>query len=360
MPCAKLSRISERNRLLSVHDMTGAEKLTMDDIAELAGVSAASVSRALNGRPGVSPTTRAAIVKIAQEHNFSGNLAARALSSGKEGRVAVTLPHVHAEYFARILSGAAEVFHDHGVSLMLETTAHSHERQADALRKFMRSGIDGALLMLPDESPSELGDLHRSGLPFVVVDAIDPLTLPLPWITCAHAIGARDATAHLLALGHRRIGIVTGEPNLTTSDRLHGVRQAMSAAGASLDDELVRQRSYRELHGGYTAAMELLTAPDPPTAIFAFNDLLAFGVLRAAHELGIAVPGRLSVVGFDDLEPASLVTPGLTTVRQPLARMGAVAAELLLRWIDGDKPTAMHIALPVELVERGSTAPPAP
>jgi LacI family transcriptional regulator len=339
--------------------MPAADKLTMDDIAQLAGVSTASVSRALNGRPGVSPATRAAIVKIAQEHQFSGNLAARALSSGKEGRVAVTLPHVHAEYFARILGGAAEVFHQHGVSLLLETTAHSHDRQAGALRKLMGSGIDGALLMLPDESPSELGDLHRSGLPFVVVDAIEPLTLPLPWITCAHAFGARDATAHLLGLGHRRIGIVTGEPNLTTSDRLHGVRQAMVAAGATLEDELVKERSYRELRGGYTAAMELLTGADPPTAIFAFNDILAFGVLRAAHELGVAVPGQLSVVGFDDLEPASLVTPALTTVRQPLARIGAVAAELLLQWIDGDKPAGMHIALPVELVQRGSTAPPA-
>jgi LacI family transcriptional regulator len=193
----------------------------------------------------------------------------------------------------------------------------------------------------------------------VVVDAIDPLTVPLPWITCAHAIGARDAMAHLLRLGHRRIGIITGEPKLlTTLDRLHGVRQALSAAGMSLDEELVRQRNYRDPDGGYSAAMELLSLPDPPTAIFAFNDVLAFGVLRAAHELGVAVPAQLSLVGFDDLEPASLVTPGLTTVRQPLARIGAVAAGLLLRWIDGDKPAAMHIELPVELVQRGSTAPP--
>lgn len=338
--------------------MTVAGRLTIDDIAQLAGVSTASVSRALNGRPGVSPATRAAIVKIAEDHQFTGNLAARALSSGKEGRVAVTLPHVHAEYFARILAGAAEVFYERGVSLMLETTAHSHDRQEGALGKLMRSGIDGALLMLPDESPSELEELYRSGLRFVVVDAIDPLTVPVPWITCAHAVGARDATAHLLGLGHRRIGVVAGEPHLlATSDRLHGVRQAMSAAGASLEDELVRHRSYGDLDGGYAAAMELLTAPNPPTAIFALNDVLAFGVLRAAHELGVAVPGRLSVVGFDDLEPASLVTPALTTVRQPLARIGAVAADLLLRWVDGDKPAAMHIGLPVELVQRGSTAP---
>jgi LacI family transcriptional regulator len=271
----------------------------------------------------------------------------------------VTLPHVHAEYFARILSGAADVFYKRGVSLMLETTAHSHERQEGALRKLMRSGIDGALLMLPDESPAELEDLYRSGLRFVVVDAIDPLTVPLPWITCAHAVGARDAMAHLLRLGHRRIGVITGEPGLlTTLDRLHGVRQALSAADMSLDDELVRQRSYGDPDGGYTAAMELLNGSDPPTAIFALNDVLAFGVLRAAHELAVAVPSQLSVVGFDDLEPASLVTPALTTVRQPLARIGGVAADLLLRWIDGENPTAMHIELPVELVQRGSTAPP--
>jgi LacI family transcriptional regulator len=340
--------------------MTAPGRLTIDDIAELAGVSTASVSRALNGRPGVSSATRATILKIASDHQFTGNLAARALSSGKDGRVAVTLPYVHAEYFARILAGAADAFYKRGVSLMLETTAHSHDRQAGALRKLMRSGIDGALLMLPDESPSELEDLYDSGFRFIVVDAIDPLTVPLPWITCAHAIGARDAMRHLLGLGHRRIGIVTGEPKLLTSlDRLHGVRQALSTAGISLEEDLVRQRSYRNPEGGYTAAMELLTAPDPPTAIFAFNDVLAFGVLRAAHELGVAVPAGLSVVGFDDLEPASLVTPALTTVRQPLTRIGAVAADLLLQWIDGEEPAAMHIELPVELVQRGSTAPPA-
>jgi LacI family transcriptional regulator len=339
--------------------MTEPGRLTIDDIADLAGVSTASVSRALNGRPGVSSATRAAIQKIAQDHQFTGNVAARALSSGRDGRVAVTLPHVHAEYFARILAGAADVFYKRGVSLMLETTAHSHDRQAGALQKLMRSGIDGALLMLPDESPSELEDLYRSGLRFVVVDAIDQLTVPLPWITCAHAVGARDATAHLLRLGHRRIGIVTGDPKLlTTLDRLHGVRQALSAAGMSLEDELVRQRSYGDMDGGYTAAMELLSGPDAPTAIFAFNDVLAFGVLRAAHELGVVVPAQLSLVGFDDLAPASLVTPALTTVRQPLARIGAVAADLLLQWIDGEKPAAMHIELPVELVQRGSTAPP--
>ncbi len=340
--------------------MSASDRLTIGDIADLAGVSAASVSRALNGRPGVSSDTRAAILKIARDRQFTHNVAARALSSGKHSRVAVTLPHVHAEYFARILAGAAEVFHRRGVSLMLETTAHSHDRQKGVLHKLMRSGIDGALLLLPDESPSELEDVYRSGLRFVVVDAIDPPKAPLPWITCAHAVGARDAVTHLLELGHRRIGIVTGEPMvMATLDRMHGVRQALSAAGMTIEETLVRQRSYRAPDGGYTAAMELLSAPDPPTAIFAFNDVLAFGVLRAAHELGISVPAQLSVVGFDDLEPASLVTPALTTVRQPLAQIGTAAADLLLQWIDSGRPTAIHIELPVELVRRGSTAPPA-
>lgn len=331
----------------------------MKEIAALAGVSTASVSRALNGMPGVSSSTRAAILKIAKERQFTGSVAARALSSGKEGRVAVTLPRVHAEYFARILAGAAEVFYTRGVSMMLETTLHSNDRQTGVLRKLMRSGIDGALMLLPYESTRELADLYRGGLRFVVVDAVDPLTVPLPWITCAHAAGAREATAHLIDLGHRRIGFITGEPTaLATADRLHGVRQALTAAGRSFKEEMVRQGNFSDRDGGYTAAMELLTAPDPPTAFFAFNDILAFGVLRAAHELGISVPAHLSVVGFDDLEPATLVTPALTTVRQPLARMGALAADLLLQWIDGDKPDAMHIELPVELIQRASTAPP--
>lgn len=332
---------------------------TLQDIARLAGVSTASVSRALNGRPGVSAETRAAIAKIAAAHRFTGNATARALSLGRHGRVGLMLPQVQAEYFARILSGAAEVFQQQGVSMALTTTEHDHERELRIVASMSHSAIDGGLMLLPHESLSELAALHASGFPFVIVDAEENIDLPLPWITCTHVVGARSAAEHLLSLGHRRIGVIGWERRvLANVDRLHGIRQAFTAAGLTFDETLLRHGHRAEIEDGYLAAGELLDLPEPPTAIFGLNDNLALGVLRAAAHRGVHVPTELSVVGFDDLQTAALVTPMLTTVRQPLGAMGAYGARVLLRWIEGDAPPAMHIQLPTELIVRESTMPP--
>jgi DNA-binding LacI/PurR family transcriptional regulator len=337
--------------------MTVGEPATMQDLARLAGVSVASVSRALSGKPGVSPATRSAIARLAREHGFTGNEPARALSTGRTGRIAVTLPNIEAEYFARILAGAAQVIHDAGLSLVLETTQHERDRQSDAIHRFLRIGVDGALLLLPAESAREISALYDSDFKFVIIDPVDEVTAPSPWITSANAMGARQAVEHLLGLGHRRIAVITGESHFfSTKERLHGVRDALDRAGTDLDPQLVRVSRYTESVGAYEATLDLLRLPDPPTAIFALNDRLAFGTLQAAHVLKLPVPDALSIVGFDDLEAAALVSPGLTTVRQPLATMGSTAATMLIQLINGQGPPGMHIQLPTELVVRQSTA----
>src|SRR3954463_16424247 len=178
--------------------MTLDRSATMQDLARLAGVSVATVSRALSGKPGVSSATRSAIARLAREHSYTENLPARALSSGRTGRIAVTLPNVQAEYFARILAGAAQVIHDGGFSLVLETTQHEPDRQSDAIQRFMKMGVDGALLLLPAESDREITALYDSGFKFVIIDPIDQVTAPLPWITSTYAMGARRAIEHLV------------------------------------------------------------------------------------------------------------------------------------------------------------------
>jgi DNA-binding LacI/PurR family transcriptional regulator len=339
--------------------MTLDEPATMEDLARMAGVSVASVSRALSGKPGVSAATRAAIARLAREHGFTGNQPARALSTGQTGRIAVSLPNIEAEYFARILAGAARVAHDAGLSLVLETTHHERDRQSDAIRRFMRIGVDGALLLLPAESTREISALWDSGFKFVIIDPIDEVTAPAPWITSTNATGARHAVEHLVELGHRGIAVITGESQIfSTRERLHGVRDALERAGMDLDPRLVRVSRYAESAGAYEATLDLMRRPDPPTAIFAFNDRLAFGALQAAHMLKVAVPEALSIVGFDDLEAAALVSPGLTTVRQPLAMMGSTAATMLTQLINGQSPAGMHIQLPTELIVRQSTSAP--
>jgi LacI family transcriptional regulator len=179
-------------------------------------------------------------------------------------------------------------------------------------------------------------------------------------VSAANASGARSATQHLLSLGHRRIAAILGVPEWTASvERLNGYRAALASAGVLAEPEFVVDSDF-SLEGGEAAADALLGLPHRPTAIFAFNDNMAIGTLRAARKRGLRVPEDLSVVGFDDSEESAIVTPALTTVRQPLAEMGRMAASLLLRLLENQPLEALNIELATRLVVRDSTAPPPP
>jgi LacI family transcriptional regulator len=187
-----------------------------------------------------------------------------------------------------------------------------------------------------------------------------PLPERVPVVSATHWAGARAATEHLLELGHRRIAIIEGRKGwVATQERANGYQAALAGAGVLPSPELVDRGNF-EIADGYEAARRLLALADPPTAIFASNDNMAIGALRAAAELGVAVPERLSIVGFDDSELSRVVTPALTTVRQPLEEMGRMAVSLLTRLIDGQRVETLRIELATRLVVRSSTAPPAP
>jgi LacI family transcriptional regulator len=333
-------------------------RATIRDIADLAGVSIATVSRVLNDRPDVAPETRETVLQVVREHGFSTNRGARGLSSGRTGMVGLTLPLVADAYFGPILSGAAEALYESDMRIVLAPTLHEHDREVSLLERLMRGTTDGAILMLPEESADELRMLQRQGFPFVIVD---PREAPPDGIACVsamHAAGAKQATEHLLELGHRRIGAVAGVPGwYATEERLIGFRAALAGAGILLDPELVVHSDWR-IPGGTAAAEQLLSIDDPPTAIFAFNDNVAIGALHAAHARGLSVPGDLSIVGFDDTEQAVIVRPRLTSVRQPLAEMGRMGVSLLTRLIDGQRVEALRMELSTTLVVRESTAPP--
>jgi LacI family transcriptional regulator len=240
---------------------------------------------------------------------------------------------------------------------VLAPTLHEHDREVSLLERLMRGTTDGAILMLPEESADELRMLQRQGFPFVVVD---PREAPPEGIACVaamHAAGAKQATEHLLELGHRRIGAIAGaEGWYATEERLIGFRAALAGAGILLDPSLVVYSDWR-IPRGTEAAEELLALPDPPTAIFGFNDNVAIGALHAARNRGLSVPGDLSVVGFDDTAQAVIVTPQLTSVRQPLAEMGRMGVSLLTRILDGQRVDALRMELSTTLIVRESTAP---
>jgi LacI family transcriptional regulator len=335
-----------------------SNRLTIRQIAELAGVSIATVSRVLNGRNDVAPETREAVTRVIRENGYTANRNARGLSAGRTGLIGVLVPLIYPAYFSAILAGAAEALSEQDRRVVLSPTGHEHDREVSLLERLMHGVADGALIVMPEESSSELERLVDGGYRFVVVDPIMPLAERIPSVSAAHTSGADQAMRHLLNLGHRRIAQITGPRGwLATEDRRRGYQAALASAGI-LPDPTLEVEAIPEIPPGRAAADQLFDLPEPPTAIFAFNDNIAIGAIQAARARGLRVPEDLSVVGFDDVEPATIVTPALTTVRQPLAEMGRTAVSLLNRLLERQRFETLHVELATRLVVRESTAPP--
>jgi LacI family transcriptional regulator len=333
--------------------------VTIRQVADLAGVSIATVSRVVNGRSDVSSTTREAVRRVMREQGYHAGVRARPGVPGAEARtglVGVTMPVIHHGYFASILAGAAEALYERDMRIVLCPTRHEHDREVSLLERLMQGETDGAILILPEESNEELRTLTGHGFRFVVVDPLSEPAEGLPVVSAAHSSGATQATHHLLDLGHRRIGVITGPEGMASEERLRGHQAALAAAGVLPNQGLVMRSNFR-VDGGYEAAGRLLDRPDPPSAIFAFNDSMAIGVLQAARERGLRLPVDLSVVGFDDTVEATIAVPALTTVRQPLAEMGRMAVGLLLRLLENRRLEPLRVQLATKLVVRNSTAP---
>jgi LacI family transcriptional regulator len=274
--------------------------------------------------------------------------------SARTGFVGLLAPLVSDPYFGPIVGGAVEAAYEQELRLLVATTLHEHTREASLLDR-MRGTTDGIAISLPEQSSEELLEHPQ---PVVVVDPLFPLDERVPSVAAAHRSGADQAMRHLLDLGHRRIAAICGPPGwLATEDRRRGYEAALAAAGLPLDPALLTASDF-ERGPGMEAAATLLELPEPPTAIFAFNDAIAIGALRAAGDRGLRVPEDLSILGFDDIQHATIVAPALTTIRQPLAEMGRAAIGLLSRLVYGGSDERLHIQLPTRLVVRESTAPP--
>ena len=331
---------------------------TIRDIAREAGVSVATISRVLNRQPHVAPETRETVLRVVRERGFSRNPSARALSGARTGLVGVMLPRILPSYFAYLVSALTEALYERDSRAILCPTEDEHDREVGLLERLLHGTTDGAVLILPAESSEELRALSEHGYPFVVLDPRWPLYPGVVSVSAANTAGAIDATEHLLGLGHRRIAAITGPAGwCATEERLIGYRGALARAGVPLDRTLELPGNF-EIAGGYASAQQLLDGPLAPTAIFGFNDNLAIGALQAARSRGLRVPEDVSIVGFDDSEQAALVTPLLTSVRQPLSEMGRMAVSVLTRLIEDRAGEALRVELSTTLVVRSSTAPP--
>jgi LacI family transcriptional regulator, galactose operon repressor len=334
----------------------GRARATVRDVAAETGLSIATVSRVLNGQSNVAPHTRELVLRAVGR---LGDQAPRprAAPDAPGGAVYVRCPYVLTDYFGLIVSSVGETIELHGRQMILGA---GEAAQGSAVLPGLpdRPGVAGAILVLPPEPGDELVRLRDRGFPFVVIDPRTPPPKDIAAVSAAHFAGGRKLMAHVVELGHRRVGIIGGPVRWLPSEaRLAGYTASLADAGVLPVPELLRNVPEPNIEHGYLAAGELLDLPERPTALVAFNDKMAVGALRAAAERGLSVPGDLSVAGFDDIDVSRATTPALTTVRQPLQEMGRMAVTLLMRLLSRHTLEALHVSLGTELVVRASTGP---
>jgi LacI family transcriptional regulator len=327
---------------------------TIREVAESAGVSVTTVSHVVNGTRFVAPETADRVREAMRVLNYRPNRLARSLRRGETHTIGLILPDSANPFFAeysRLLEEAAFLL---DYSLVLCNSNGDSEKERRYTDVLVNNQVDGIIFMAAGEDPQSLQDLVAQNFPIVVVDRIlDHIEVDTV-ITDNHLSG-RLAGQHLLELGHRRVGIIRGPSNITPSaQRVSGLTETYAAAGHPLGSELLAVGDFHS-ESGYKAARDLLRLASRPTAIFACNDLMAIGALRAIHEAGLTVPGDVSLVGHDDIELASYTQPSLTTISQPITDLAETSIHLLLQRIRHPEMDVQRVVLPNRLVVRQST-----
>jgi LacI family transcriptional regulator len=337
---------------------------TISDVAKRAGVSAMTVSRVVNSTGYTSAETRGRVEAAIEELGYVPNALARQLRSKRTKTIALVVSDISNPFFTTIARGAEDVAVGHGFSVMYCNTDESEAEEEQYLLMLIERQVDGVLLVPARSSGTSFRLLQAHGMPVVVMDR-RVAARNVDSVLCDSEAGAFALTRHLIELGHRRIAVLTGRRNVSTSvDRVAGCRRALEEAGLTLGDELVHYGGFNfgklNQADGHRMVEEVLAAPgERPTAVFAANNFIAFGAMRALGEAGLRVPDDMSVVAFDDLPEGWVAEPFLTVAAQPAYEIGHRAAALLLSHISGDHAaTGESIVLPFELILRRSSAPP--
>jgi LacI family repressor for deo operon, udp, cdd, tsx, nupC, and nupG len=329
-------------------------KPRIGDVAERAGVSTATVSRTLATPEQVKPTTREAVMKAVRETGYVLNVAARNLRTRRTHAVLAVLPDASNIFFSQVLRGISATLHQHGYSLVIADTANDPEREREHAEFIQGGRVDGVLLLNGRLLPSSPATKRGGHLPTVSLCERIPGSR-LPHVETANRDAARAMTEVLLQLGHRRIGYLTGPPaNVLEHDRFAGYSDALAASGIAPDPQLVQPGDF-SIGAGEAAAVAYLALPRLPDAVFACNDAMAMGLIRGFTAAGVAVPDKISIAGFDDIEFAAAYNPALTTVRQSRGDIGARAAAMLVELMEGRQLPGREIRLPAEVVMRDST-----
>ncbi len=325
------------------------------DVAQLAGVSTATVSHILNGTRFVSEETRKKVMDAIYELDYYPSKVAQGLARNKSQTIGIVFSDIANPHFTQIFKGIENYFQGAGYDLILANTSENPETQEAVLASMLSRSVDG-LIMAPAAQPSErLRNMKERGLPIVLVDRGDP-EIDLPLVSVNNQLAAYLAACHLIGDGHSRIGLILGLKNIsTTGERLAGFTRAYDENNIQHDPALVYWGD-SSLESGYQGAVALLQSKVRPTAIFCTNNLMTMGALHAIRENGLDCPRDISVVGFDDHFWADIFTPPLTVVAQPTFEIGRVASEMLHRYIIDGVPseTPPRINLDANLIVRGS------
>ncbi len=333
-----------------------SKRVTIIDVAQEAGVSYSTVSRVVNNKDFVDEETRARVIQAIDKLGYVANRQARSLAGGSSQVIGLLVRDLGTGYIGEIIRGIDAELAKAEYDLMLYTTHRRRAGESTYVSMLTQGVADGLLLVLPREPEAYLASLNERNFPYVLIDH-QGIAKNEPAVAAENWRGGFEATEYLINLDHRRIGFVTGNLNMGCAlDRLAGYRAALEEHGISVEERLICEGNFFQ-PDGYAAGERLLNLSEPPSAIFASNDVMAFGVMEAVRERGLKIPEDISVVGFDDIPQATSVHPSLTTVRQPLEEMGRVAARQLLAIIKDPDYVAKRVDLPTELLVRESCCP---
>lgn len=329
-------------------------KTTIYDIAKAAGVSIATVSKVINGTGRISTDTRERITEIMQELDYQPSVVASALTGKSTFTIGLLIPDLANPFFAEIARSVEDRGHELGFNLVMCSTDNNSKKEAGYITLLRQKRVDGIIIATGTSIEGLLSGLADYNIPLALISRDIP-KIEADSVRADDATGAYQAVAHLTGLGHRHIAVLAEDMELmTTRERVIGYRRALEDAGIAYTDELVTI-SNSSVEAGKQRALELMGSEHPPTAIVAFNDLLAVGVVQAAKELRLSIPWDLSVISFDNTVLAGIVDPPLTSVAVPIQQMGRQIMDMLIERVRGEKGDKQRIVLKPELIIRQST-----
>lgn len=328
---------------------------TIRDVAERAEVSVTTVSHVINKTRFVSEDLIQRVNEAIVALNYQPSRLARSLRTKTSGTIGVVIPDNTNPFFAEVVRGIEDHCYQQGYSVFLCNSDGDSEKEYNYIKLLREKGVDGMVLVSTGNKSDSLELLDQGQIPKVIIDR-ELESIDSDSVLVDNLDGGYKATRHLLELGHLRIGCITGSSQITPSaERLEGYAKALKEQGIAIESSLIVTGDFKSQSGG-ECFVNLMMQPDPPTAVFVCNDLMAFGALSAARQLNVRVPDQLSIVGFDDVAMASMMIPSLTTIAQPKRELGETGATLLLKRIKERDSEQSTIVLQPMLVERESSA----